>query len=189
MLIIFLSSHSSQLKILGVTFEFKWINGYKIKSFICFCLHYFSRHCFSYWFFVFLTFQVKFWSQHISFILVGIIIVTSIRGLLITLTKVKLSLHKVFLGSSSLSSWSVQWNIFCCLFLVFLRNIKQQVFQCHCACPRSDHGECVCLTPMFLRKPAAYKWPWIWIFVVIVAMKLRRNSLCAKKKKIHTVPQ
>lgn len=32
--------------------------------------------------------QVKFWSQHISFILVGIIIVTSIRGLLITLTKV-----------------------------------------------------------------------------------------------------
>ncbi|XP_032833024.1 Golgi pH regulator isoform X1 [Petromyzon marinus] len=32
-------------------------------------------------------FDVKFWSQHISFILVGIIIVTSIRGLLITLTK------------------------------------------------------------------------------------------------------
>ncbi|XP_036198423.1 Golgi pH regulator isoform X6 [Myotis myotis] len=31
--------------------------------------------------------KVKFWSQHISFILVGIIIVTSIRGLLITLTK------------------------------------------------------------------------------------------------------
>ncbi|KAM7315006.1 Golgi pH regulator A-like [Ixodes scapularis] len=30
---------------------------------------------------------VKFWSQHISFILVGIIVVTSIRGLLITLTK------------------------------------------------------------------------------------------------------
>ncbi|XP_022236508.1 Golgi pH regulator-like isoform X2 [Limulus polyphemus] len=31
--------------------------------------------------------QVKFWSQHISFILVGVIVVTSIRGLLITLTK------------------------------------------------------------------------------------------------------
>lgn len=31
--------------------------------------------------------DVKFWSQHISFILVGIIVVTSIRGLLITLTK------------------------------------------------------------------------------------------------------
>uniref|UniRef100_A0A0K8RDP4 Putative golgi ph regulator a n=1 Tax=Ixodes ricinus TaxID=34613 RepID=A0A0K8RDP4_IXORI len=29
----------------------------------------------------------KFWSQHISFILVGIIVVPSIRGLLITLTK------------------------------------------------------------------------------------------------------
>ena len=32
--------------------------------------------------------QVRFWSQHISFWLVGIITITSIRGLLITLTKV-----------------------------------------------------------------------------------------------------
>ena len=29
-----------------------------------------------------------FWSQHVSFILVGVIVVTSVRGLLITLTKV-----------------------------------------------------------------------------------------------------
>lgn len=34
-----------------------------------------------------ISFDVKFWSQHISFILIGIIAVTSIRGLLITLTK------------------------------------------------------------------------------------------------------
>uniref|UniRef100_T1JAQ6 Abscisic acid G-protein coupled receptor-like domain-containing protein n=1 Tax=Strigamia maritima TaxID=126957 RepID=T1JAQ6_STRMM len=34
-----------------------------------------------------INFDVKFWSQHISFILVGVIVVTSIRGLLITLTK------------------------------------------------------------------------------------------------------
>uniref|UniRef100_UPI00358E417E Golgi pH regulator-like isoform X2 n=1 Tax=Myxine glutinosa TaxID=7769 RepID=UPI00358E417E len=34
-----------------------------------------------------LSFDVKFWSQHVSFILVGIIVITSIRGLLITLTK------------------------------------------------------------------------------------------------------
>ncbi|KJE95176.1 hypothetical protein CAOG_05654 [Capsaspora owczarzaki ATCC 30864] len=34
-----------------------------------------------------MDFDVNFWSQHISFILVGIIIVTSIRGLLIQLTK------------------------------------------------------------------------------------------------------
>lgn len=33
-------------------------------------------------------FDVGFWSQHISFFLVGCIVVTSIRGLLITLTKV-----------------------------------------------------------------------------------------------------
>lgn len=38
--------------------------------------------------------DVKFWSQHISFILVGIIVITSIRGLLITLTKVSLFITK-----------------------------------------------------------------------------------------------
>ena len=32
--------------------------------------------------------QVEFWAQHVSFFLVGIIVVTSIRGLLITFTKV-----------------------------------------------------------------------------------------------------
>lgn len=36
-----------------------------------------------------LQFDVQFWSQYVSFILIGIIVVTSIRGLLITLTKVK----------------------------------------------------------------------------------------------------
>ncbi len=35
-----------------------------------------------------LQFDVQFWSQYVSFILIGIIVVTSIRGLLITLTKV-----------------------------------------------------------------------------------------------------
>ncbi len=35
-----------------------------------------------------MNFDVQFWSQHISFLLVGIIVITSIRGLLITLTKV-----------------------------------------------------------------------------------------------------
>jgi len=39
-------------------------------------VHYFS-----------INFDVQFWSQHISFLLVGIIVITSIRGLLITLTK------------------------------------------------------------------------------------------------------
>lgn len=33
--------------------------------------------------------DVTFWSQHISFFLVGCIVVTSIRGLLLTLTKVR----------------------------------------------------------------------------------------------------
>lgn len=36
-------------------------------------------------------------------------------------------------------------NLNALLFLVLLCNIKQQVLQCHCACPCSDHGECVAL--------------------------------------------
>lgn len=35
-----------------------------------------------------IKFDVQYWSQNMSFLLVGIIVVTSIRGLLITLTKV-----------------------------------------------------------------------------------------------------
>ncbi|XP_062371312.1 Golgi pH regulator B isoform X3 [Cinclus cinclus] len=54
------------------TFQGKYFN---------FMGYFFSIYC------VWKIFMVKFWSQHISFILVGIIIVTSIRGLLITLTK------------------------------------------------------------------------------------------------------
>lgn len=34
-----------------------------------------------------LEIDVKFWSQHVSFLLVGIIVISSIRGLLIALTK------------------------------------------------------------------------------------------------------
>lgn len=37
--------------------------------------------------------DVSFWSPHVSFMLVGCIVVTSIRGLLLTLTKVSLFTH------------------------------------------------------------------------------------------------
>lgn len=37
-----------------------------------------------------LEMDVAFWSQHVSFFLVGCIVVTSIRGLLLTLTKVRI---------------------------------------------------------------------------------------------------
>lgn len=36
--------------------------------------------------------DVAFWSQHVSFLLVGCIVVTSIRGMLLTLTKVNFDL-------------------------------------------------------------------------------------------------
>ena len=39
--------------------------------------------------FVLLVSQVEFWSQYVSFFLVGVIVITSIRGLLITFTKVR----------------------------------------------------------------------------------------------------
>lgn len=76
----------------------------------------------------------------------GIIIVTSIRGLLITLTKVKLSCS---LMKHVEMNTELEVNIlvfldgkyFASVFVVFLRNIKQQVFQCYCACPGSDYGE------------------------------------------------
>ena len=36
--------------------------------------------------------DIRFWSQHVSFLLIGAITVTSIRGLLLTLTKVRKSI-------------------------------------------------------------------------------------------------
>lgn len=54
--------------------------------------------------------QVKFWSQHISFILVGIIIVTSIRGLLITLTKVQPVILQIH--THNLSCFNIKFFIF-----------------------------------------------------------------------------
>jgi hypothetical protein len=42
-----------------------------------------------------LEFDVKFWSQYISFCLIGIMVFCSIRGLLITLTKVRFNLETV----------------------------------------------------------------------------------------------
>lgn len=37
-------------------------------------------------------------------------------------------------------------------FTVFLRNIKQQVFQCYRACPCPDYGECVCFMFVLLHR-------------------------------------
>lgn len=62
----------------------------------------------------FLLIQVKFWSQHISFILVGIIIVTSIRGLLITLTKVRVRTPNVVLNQESYYQiFNFRWDKYC----------------------------------------------------------------------------
>ena len=57
-----------------------------------------------------LQFDVKFWSQYVSFILIGIIVITSIRGLLITLTKVHID-RTPSTGSTTLSSFSSSFSI------------------------------------------------------------------------------
>ena len=75
-----------------------------------------------------LSIDFNFWSQHVSFLLVGCIVVTSIRGLLLTLTKVCLLLF--FQDCSS--------NIY--FGLVFLRNFFKQVFKCHRATFSSNNG-------------------------------------------------
>lgn len=58
-----------------------------------------------------LEMDVAFWSQHVSFFLVGCIVVTSIRGLLLTLTKVRtlFSLFRILI-----------YGKFYCFFLVLL---------------------------------------------------------------------
>jgi hypothetical protein len=64
-----------------------------------------------------INFDVQFWSQNISFFVVGIIVVTSIRGLLITLTKVR-----------TFSFYLLMIFFFDFLkkfFKVFLRNLEQ----------------------------------------------------------------
>ena len=55
---------------------------------------------------LFLSLQVEFWGQHVSFFLVGIIVVTSIRGLLITFTKVPpTNMYMIFFSAFSVGCY------------------------------------------------------------------------------------
>ncbi|VDL73233.1 unnamed protein product [Nippostrongylus brasiliensis] len=63
--------------------------------------------------------DVRFWSQHISFLLVGVIAVTSIRGLLITLTK-------FFLAISSSKSSNIIGMYFVSSVLLMRMNMPHQ---------------------------------------------------------------
>ena len=58
-----------------------------IACFLCFYIHLYVTSILLY------IHQVEFWAQHASFIIVGVIVVTSVRGLLITLTKVSIKYH------------------------------------------------------------------------------------------------
>lgn len=61
-----------------------------------------------------LEMDIAFWSQHVSFFLVGCIVVTSIRGLLLTLTKVKLGIFHKNNNNNCRTCWiisKVQMNL------------------------------------------------------------------------------
>jgi hypothetical protein len=82
-----------------------------------------------------IQFDIAFWSQHISFLLVGCIVITSIRGLLITLTKVREKmLQNLTIFPISLDSLPV-----------FLQNLIQQIVQHDRADPRPAHGHVLLL--------------------------------------------
>lgn len=66
--------------------------------------------------------DVIFWSQHVSFFLIGCIVVTSIRGLLLTLTKVRNNIS-VYL-ENSVEYRDVVYNLIF-LFLVLLQSVIQ----------------------------------------------------------------
>ena len=101
--------------------------------------------------YVSIFFQVMFWSQQISFWLIGIMVVTSIRGLLITLTKVMYffySLANVRLWKSGFRSCPILlpglsdssiglWNIFDDYLYVSCQEILQ-------TCPEHPYGYPLC---------------------------------------------
>ena len=62
--------------------------------------------------------DVTFWSPHVSFLLVGCIVITSIRGLLLTLTKV---CSLVFLRTSMEESYLIRVLLY---FTVLLRHFQ-----------------------------------------------------------------
>lgn len=75
-----------------------------------------------------LQFDVQFWSQYVSFMLIGIIVVTSIRGLLITLTKVNDEEELIFVRKMST------------FFKVLLLHLQWSISQCNRSESRSTDG-------------------------------------------------
>lgn len=121
-----------------------------------------------------IQFDIAFWSQHISFLLVGCIVITSIRGLLITLTKVRKN-FKVF-----------QW--FSLNFLtVFLQNIVEQIVKHHRVDTRATDGN-VFLLFSFIdsheharRVSGDHNWSLEWSAVQFLPPMVRRHLsfICA----------
>lgn len=87
--------------------------------------------------------DVKFWSQHVSFLVIGIIVLTSIRGLLINLTKV-CNRTDYLVRSPAAGRVVHQLVRFFSLVIVFLRNLKLQIVQHYSSCSRRADGHVLC---------------------------------------------
>lgn len=87
--------------------------------------------------------DVTFWSQHISFYLVGCIVLTSIRGLLLTLTKVCLKQIFFALFRKHLEVWKYLLNTDYSVISVFLRDIKQQIIEYYRTYTCSNNGKII----------------------------------------------
>lgn len=95
-----------------------------------------------------LEMDVAFWSQHVSFFLVGCIVVTSIRGLLLTLTKVHLKMISIlsYELSFKISNCWLLFSLFSILFflLVFLQNFLEQIVKYYCFGDGPSDGYVLC---------------------------------------------
>ena len=98
--------------------------------------------------------DVKFWSQQLSFILVGLIIVASIRGLLLQITKL---FYAVASANSSnvivLFLAQVMGTYFCAMVILMRMNMPLE-YRCVCACV----WVCVCVCVWVLG--CAEEEPW-----------------------------
>ena len=119
--------------------------------------------------YVSIFFQVMFWSQQISFWLIGIMVVTSIRGLLITLTKVMSFLYSLAnslrvsekVVSGVVLSYSLVYTIqaqacetfsmIICIFLAkkFSKHVQSTPMVIRCARSKMYHFKCSSIQKKF----------------------------------------
>lgn len=122
-----------------------------------------------------LQFDVQFWSQYVSFMLIGIIVVTSIRGLLITLTKVNDEEELIFVRKMST------------FFKVLLLHLQWSISQCNRSESRSTDGRMnkdptdgiVCFSRECILYHQFFSFEWICLHNIGKKKCLSEGSECS----------